>query len=82
MEEIHGKDVMSSSLSDMNIQQLLQQIPDFIKSIIIEGKTEEEVAQKWKMTRESAMGRLGGRKDGLDNCFSHRGLFPRACGRF
>ena len=56
VKEILGEDSMSAILSKMYIQQLLQQIPEkagfIIKSIIIEGKTEEEVALKLKMTRQ------------------------------
>ncbi|HZG16022.1 MAG TPA: sigma-70 family RNA polymerase sigma factor [Candidatus Bathyarchaeia archaeon] len=56
VKEILCEDSMSAILSEMYIQQLLQQIPEkarfIIKSIIIEGKTEEEVALKLKMTRQ------------------------------
>lgn len=56
VEEILGEDSTSSVVSQIYIQELLKQIPDkasfIIRSIIIEGMTEEEVAKKLKITRQ------------------------------
>ncbi len=55
-EEAVGKDTISSIVSRMYVQQLLMQIPEkarfIIKSVVIDGLTEEEVAKKLNMTRQ------------------------------
>lgn len=56
MEEILGEDTMTSVISSLYIEHLLTQIPErasfIIKSIIIDGMTEEEVARKLNITRQ------------------------------
>jgi len=56
IEQVMGEDSMGTIVSQVYIEQLLHQLPDqaryIIKSIIIDGMTEEEVARKLKMTRQ------------------------------
>jgi DNA-directed RNA polymerase specialized sigma subunit len=56
IEETLGSDTTSSVISQIYIQQLLKQLPEkasfIIKSIIIDGMTEEEVSRKLNITRQ------------------------------
>ncbi|KAB3587434.1 sigma-70 family RNA polymerase sigma factor [Phocaeicola vulgatus] len=56
LENKLGEDTTSHIVSHVYVQQLLMQIPEkarfIIKSIVIDGLTEEEVARKLNMTRQ------------------------------
>lgn len=55
-ENVFSGDTTSNIVSDIYVQQLLMQLPKraqfIIKSIIIDGFTEEEVANKLKISRQ------------------------------
>ena len=54
IEDILGEDITASIISQIYIQQLLLQLPEkasfIIRSTIIEGKTQQEVAKKLNMS--------------------------------
>ncbi|USG65102.1 sigma-70 family RNA polymerase sigma factor [Brevibacillus ruminantium] len=56
VDEIHGDDITSCTISQLYVEEVLLQIPEkarfIIYSIVIDGMTEEEVAQKLNVTRQ------------------------------
>ncbi|RNB59174.1 sigma-70 family RNA polymerase sigma factor [Brevibacillus gelatini] len=55
-EEVVGKDPFSAIISDLHVEQLLQQLPAqpeyIIRKVVIEGRTEQEVANQLNMSRQ------------------------------
>ncbi|WP_340673637.1 sigma-70 family RNA polymerase sigma factor [Brevibacillus agri] len=55
-EEVVGIDPFSSIISDLHVEQLLQQLPAqpgyIIRKVVIEGRTEQEVANQLNISRQ------------------------------
>ncbi|MGN7469654.1 sigma-70 family RNA polymerase sigma factor [Brevibacillus sp. SAFN-007a] len=55
-EDVVGNDPFSAIISDLHVEQLLQELPAqpgyIIRKVVIEGRTEQEVAQQLNISRQ------------------------------